>query len=249
MTLPVYSTGTVSVTHLGTTVTGAGGMWSGINAREGDYFVRADGAAVITEVTDVATLQITPWPGATVTGGSYAIQQNYVGRVVGVAAAEDVGVMLEKLHVDGLPFIVGADETVPDPSYGDEGQLAFQPTTGLWWVKSGGVWVPTPGIGGGPVHTQQIITAGSSVTVLASDSVIAINKTTGSPTAVVLPASSSKTVPVLVVDWKGDAATNPITVTLTGADKFNAGLTSWIINSPGASYMFTPLANGAGYAV
>ena len=149
MTLPIYFTGTVSVTHLGTTVTGAGVMWSGINAREGDYFVRADGTAVITEVTDTATLQITPWPGATVAGGPYAIQQNYVGRVVGVAAAEDVGVMLEKLHTDGLPFIVGPTETVPDPSYGDEGQIAFKPDTGEWWVKSGGVWVSSSGIGGG----------------------------------------------------------------------------------------------------
>ena len=121
-------------------------MWSGINAREGDYFVRADGIAVITEVTDQATLQITPWPGATVTGGTYAIEQNYVGRVVGVAAAEDVGVMLEKLHTDGLPFIVGVSETVPDPSYGDEGQFAFKPSTGKWWVKQGGVWVQSIGL-------------------------------------------------------------------------------------------------------
>lgn len=146
MTLPIYFTGTVSVTNLGTTVTGVGVMWSGINAREGDFFVRADGAAVITEVTNASTLQITPWPGATVSGGTYAIEQNYVGRVVGVAAAEDVGVMLEKLHTDGLPFIVNPDETVPDPSYGDEGQFAFQPSTGKWWVKQGGVWVISQGL-------------------------------------------------------------------------------------------------------
>ena len=146
MTLPVYSTGTVDVANHGTTVTGAGSLWSGTNAREGDFFTRADGVAVITEVTDATHLQITPWPGATVSGGSYAIQQNYVGRVVGVAAAEDVGVMLQKLHTDGLPFIVGAGETVPDPSYGDEGQLAFQPTTGEWWVKSGGAWVHSIGL-------------------------------------------------------------------------------------------------------
>ena len=146
MTLPVYSTGTVAVDHLGTVVTGSGGLWSGINAREGDFFTRADGVAVITEVTDATHLQITPGPGATVSGGSYAIQQNYVGRVVGVAAAEDVGVMLEKLHTDGLPFIVGPDETVPDPSYGDEGQMAFKPDTGAWWVKSGGAWVHSIGL-------------------------------------------------------------------------------------------------------
>ena len=99
MTLPVYFTGTVDVTHGGTVVTGTGAMWSGINAKQGDFFTRSDGTAVITEVTDATHLVITPWPGATVTGGTYQIQQNYVGRVVGVAAAEDVGVMLEKLQV------------------------------------------------------------------------------------------------------------------------------------------------------
>jgi hypothetical protein len=35
---------------------------------------------------------------------------------------------------------------VPDPSYGDEGQLAFKPSTGQWWVKQGGVWVPSAGL-------------------------------------------------------------------------------------------------------
>ena len=167
MTLPIYTTGTVSVTNLGTTVTGAGVMWSGINAREGDYFVRADGIAVITEVTDQATLQITPWPGATVTGGTYAIEQNYVGRVVGVAAAEDVGVMLEKLHTDGLPFIVGVSETVPDPSYGDEGQFAFQPSTGKWWdhrAASGCRTTPATALGyGGTSATSLAIATGSKV--------------------------------------------------------------------------------------
>ena len=167
MTLPVYSTGTVSVSNLGTVVTGAGGMWSGINAREGDIFTRQDGTAIITEVTDANHLVITPWPGATVSGGSYSIQQNYVGRVVGVAAAEDVGVMLEKLHTDGLPFIVGTDETVPDPSYGDDGQFAFQPTTGKWWVKQGGVWVPSSGLTalgyGGTSATSLAIGTGSKV--------------------------------------------------------------------------------------
>jgi hypothetical protein len=164
MTLPVYITGTVSVSNLGTVVTGTGCMWSGINAREGDFFTRPDGVAIITEVTDATHLKITPWPGATIAGGTYAIEQNYVGRVVGVAAAEDVGVMLEKLHVDGLPFIVGADETVPDPSYGDEGQMAFKPDTGAWWVKSGGVWVPSYGLTalgyGGTSATSILIATG-----------------------------------------------------------------------------------------
>jgi len=149
MALPIYSTGTVSVAAGGTVVTGVGGAWTGTNVKQGDFISIAGSTAVlVTEVTDTTHLMIAPWPGAAQAGAAYSIYQNYVGRVVGVAAAEDVGVMLEKLHVDGLPFIVGPTEAAPDPSYGDDGQLAFKPTTGEWWTKTGGVWVPSTGIGG-----------------------------------------------------------------------------------------------------
>jgi hypothetical protein len=146
MSLPTYSTGTVAVAAGGTVVTGSGGMWSGTNAKQGDFISIAGSAAVlITEVTDATHLKIAAWPGAAQTAAAYVIYQNYVGRVVGVAAAEDVGTMLEKLHTDGLPFIVGPDETAPDPSFGDEGQMAFKPDTGQWWIKSGGAWTPFSG--------------------------------------------------------------------------------------------------------
>jgi hypothetical protein len=151
MSLPIYATGTVAVAAGGTIVTLAGGIWSGTNAKQGDFISIANSTAVlVTEVTDATHLKIAPWPGAAQTAAAYQIFQNYVGRVVGVAAAEDVSVMLEKLHVDGLPFIVGPDETVPDPSYGDEGQLAFKPDSGEWWQKAGGVWVPSAGLSGIP---------------------------------------------------------------------------------------------------
>jgi hypothetical protein len=157
MALPQYSTGTVAVAAGGTVVTSLGGMWSGINVKQGDFISIAGLAEVlITEVTDATHLKIAPWQGPAQTSAPYVIYQNYVGRVVGVAAAEDVGVMLEKLHVDGLPFIVGPEEVVPDPSYGDDGQMAFQPTTGTWWTKIGGVWVPSAFMGGGappPIFT------------------------------------------------------------------------------------------------
>jgi hypothetical protein len=97
VTLPTYTNGTASIANGGTVVAGAGTVWSGVNVREGDFFVRADGMALITEVTDVTHLKITPWPGATVAGGAYTIQQNFVGRVVGVAAAEDVATLISLL--------------------------------------------------------------------------------------------------------------------------------------------------------
>ena len=180
MALPVYFTGPVSVAVGGTVVTGAGVMWSGINAKQGDFISINNLAEVlITEVTDATHLKIAPWQGPAQSGAAYAIYQNYVGRVVGVAAAEDVGVMLEKLHVDGLPFILGAEETVPDPSYGDEGQLAFKPSTGQWWEKTGGVWVPSTGLTalgyGGTSATPMLIGLSPPPKVFTTQSSLAYN--------------------------------------------------------------------------
>ena len=54
MTLPTYNTCTVGVANGGTTVTGVGTVWSGVNVREGDFFARADGIIHPTnEIRDV----------------------------------------------------------------------------------------------------------------------------------------------------------------------------------------------------
>lgn len=161
MTLPTYSTGTASVAAGGTVVTGSGGMWSGSNVKQGDFISIGTDAVLITGVTDATHLTISPWPYAAKTTQPYVIYQNYVGRVVGVAAAEDVGVMLEKLHTDGLPFIVDPAATVPDPSYGDDGQFAFQPSTGKWWTKTGGAWVLSPGL---TSDSTKVLKAGDTMT-------------------------------------------------------------------------------------
>lgn len=98
-------------------------------------------------------------------------------------------------------------------------------------------------------QTQQVITSGSTVNVAATDGLIIINKTVGSSTTVNLPASSSKIGSVKIVDWKGDAGTNSITINVVGSDKLNGNLTSWVIGADGASMVLTPLINGTGYAV
>ena len=137
-------------------------MWSGINAKQGDFIsIGGSDAVLITEVTDATHLKVAPWPAAAMTSQPYIIYQNYVGRVVGVAAAEDVGDMLEMLHVDGLPFIVGPSETVPDPSFGDDGQMAFKPDTGEWWTKTGGAWVASPGLSS---DASKVLKAGDTMT-------------------------------------------------------------------------------------
>ena len=181
MALPTYSTGTASVAAGGTVVTGVGGMWSGINVKQGDFIsIGGSDAALITEVTDSTHLKVAPWSAGAKTGQPYIIYQNYVGRLVGVAAAEDVGDMLEMLHVDGLPFIVGVDETVPDPSYGDDGQMAFQPSTGQWWTKTGGAWVSSPGL---TSDASKVLKAGDTMTgylvISNADPVLVLDKTSG----------------------------------------------------------------------
>jgi hypothetical protein len=98
-------------------------------------------------------------------------------------------------------------------------------------------------------QTQQVITAGSTVNVMSVDSLIIINKTVGSATTVNLPPSSSKIGQVKIVDWKGDAYTNNITINAVGSDKLNGNLTSWTIGADGGSIVLTPLINGTGYAV
>lgn len=97
-------------------------------------------------------------------------------------------------------------------------------------------------------QTVQVITVGSTVNVAATDGLIIINKTSGSATAVNLPASTVKIGKVKIVDFKGDAGTNNITVNCIGSDTFNGGGTSWIIEGAGGSIVCDPIS-GTGYAV
>lgn len=98
-------------------------------------------------------------------------------------------------------------------------------------------------------YTEQDIASGSTVTVQNSDGLIKINKTVGSPTTLTLPLSDVKIGPVKIVDWKGDAGTNNITINCSGTDKLNGNLSSWTIAADGGSIVLTPLKDGTGYAV
>jgi hypothetical protein len=142
LTLPTYSTGTVSVTNGGTTVTALGSIWSGTNAKQGDFIsIDGSGVVLVTSVTDLTHLEIPPWQGPTKSAVSYTLYQNFVGRVVGVAAAQDVSTLIAALNKTGFIFFVGPTEIEPDPSLGEDGQYADQPSTGKRWLKTGGLWV------------------------------------------------------------------------------------------------------------
>lgn len=77
-----------------------------------------------------------------------------------------------------------------------------------------------------PVRT---ITAAGTVTMLATDGVLLVNKPTGSATPITLEASPVTGATHIVKDGKGDAATNPITI--TPASGTIDGASSFVINT------------------
>lgn len=140
MALSSYSTGTASVSAGGTTVTGTGTIWSGVNARPGDIFQIGNFQTIITEVVDTDMLTIPPWGGGNQSGATYTIWQWFPQRVAGAEVSAAVNQLVAALETDGFFVFVDSALTEPDPSLGNEGQYAFQPTTGKTWAKVSGVW-------------------------------------------------------------------------------------------------------------
>lgn len=135
-----YSTGTVSVADGGTTVTGATVIWSDSSAKPGDILQIGNFQTVITDVTDATHLVIPPWGGGAQSGAAYKIWQVSPRRFAGADAMTTVNKLVAAFNTSGYFVFVGIDETDPDPSLGDDGQFAFQPTTGKTWEKVAGVW-------------------------------------------------------------------------------------------------------------
>lgn len=128
--------------------------------------------------------------------------------------------------------------------------LSFDPSQKLVLVYGrDGTWsiVPISTLVNNPA-TVRVITAAGAVTVGNNDMLIAMNKTVGAATSITLPLSSAKSGQVRIVDFKGDAGTNNITVNASGSDKFNGNLSSWTIANDGGSILLSPLS-GVGYAV
>lgn len=141
MAFPSYSTGTVSVSAGGTVVTGVGTLWTEFNVRAGDEILIAGREVVVMDFTDSTHLVINPWQGTTVSGVAYSLIQSSPLRYNASQVMMDVSQIVAALNTDGFYFFVSAAESVPNPSYGNEGQYAMQATTGKLWIKSGGIWV------------------------------------------------------------------------------------------------------------
>lgn len=99
------------------------------------------------------------------------------------------------------------------------------------------------------VLTQRKITAAGDVTLADNcEDIIIIAKTVGAATQVALPDAAARTTAVRVVDGKYDANTNNITIVPKAASgQLIMGGGSYIIDSNGASIIFTPLADGTGW--
>lgn len=96
--------------------------------------------------------------------------------------------------------------------------------------------------------TEQHITGPGPVTINNNSAIVRVDQATGAPITLTIPLASDKTCNVLIVDWKGDAGTNNITVNLSGTDKFQGGLSSFKIAGDGGS-IFLRRIPGVGYAV
>jgi hypothetical protein len=95
---------------------------------------------------------------------------------------------------------------------------------------------------------DQHITAAGPASVLPNAGIVRVDQTVGAAMTLTMPLSSAKTCPVLISDWKGDAGSNPISVVLSGSDKFPGGLTSWTIAADTGSVFLRPIS-GVGYAL
>lgn len=98
-------------------------------------------------------------------------------------------------------------------------------------------------------RSQREVTAAGAVTVDADDADdIIINKTVGEATTVNLPSAALRTKPVRIIDGKGDANTNNITIVPVSGQKVFA-ITDYtpIIDGNGGQLTLTPKEDGSGW--
>ena len=233
--LSSYSTGTVAVAADGTTVTGTSTLWSSAgNVKPGDLFQSGHFCVPITDVTDDTHLVITPWPGSTLSGASYVVWKVSQQRIVGETYARDVDKMVGALNTSGYFVFVDIDETVPDPSLGDDGQYAFQPTSGKTWAKVAGVWSYL-----GIYKGLQLKGAWSGATAYAANDVVTLS---GSSYVCVLDHTNHT--PPNATYWqllaaKGDTGATPLlpVAAWVTATAYVAGPPASYVTNGGSSYM------------
>ncbi len=143
-----YSTGKVSIANGENVVVGTGlgaTGWGGAIARRGDVIVLDYGgpdqfSTVVVNPIAIDQLEIPHWTRPSLVDVDYIIYWISPTRVAGAEAVEDVSRLVNYLNTAGIYVYVDPADSVPDPSLGEEGQSALQPSTGKLWVKVSGVW-------------------------------------------------------------------------------------------------------------
>ncbi|MCP1852780.1 MULTISPECIES: LamG domain-containing protein [unclassified Bradyrhizobium] len=236
--LASYSTGTVTIAANGTTVTGTGTIWSGVNVRPGDILQVGSFQTIISDVTDVTHLVIPQWGGGAQTDVAYTIWKWFPQRVVGASAAQDVSDLVGALKVTGFFWFVDAALSAPDPSLNaSDGQYALQPSTGKMWVKEDGDWTFLglyKGLSFKGVYNAGTTYSAGDVQTTAGTSYVWINPTPGSGH----PAPDLTYWQVLAAKGdKGDTGSVPWSATLNWATA-----TNYVVGPP-ASIVVGPNKN------
>lgn len=98
------------------------------------------------------------------------------------------------------------------------------------------------------VESVRTVTAAGDVTIVDADDTILVNKTVGAATTVNLVTSAGRTRPLTIVDLKGDAGTNAITIVPDGAETI-VGLAEWVIGNNQGSVRLRPRPDGLGWYI
>lgn len=98
-------------------------------------------------------------------------------------------------------------------------------------------------------RSQRIVTAAGAVTIDTNDADdVLIQKTVGEATTVNLPSAASRAKPVRIIDGKGDANTNNITIVPASGDTVFAIVDHQpVIDGNGGQLTLTPREDGTGW--
>ena len=132
-------------------------------------------------------------------------------------------------------------EFVPSPTIPDPANSYV-----LVWNAISGLFTLAPASAVGSSKVVQTLTAAGPYAAQPNDEVLIVNQTSGAPFTVNVDWST-RTKPLRVVDGKGDAATNNITITpAAGQTQLATVNYSYIIDGNGGSITLTPLSDGSG---
>lgn len=116
----------------------------------------------------------------------------------------------------------------------------------LVWNAISGLFTLVPASAVGSSKVVKTLTAAGPYTALPTDEVLIVNQTVGAAFTINVDWST-RTKPLRVVDGKGDAATNNITITpAAGQTQLASTNYSYVIDGNGGSITLTPLPNGTG---